>query len=104
MKKQIVITTREVIYRERVLDETSTAYILDKAKEIAKEDIYDNFEDCVEDALREFISDHFDDDITQIKLESEDSGGEEGVDLRVQANGGTYSIRVIDLLEIDETL
>ena len=102
MKKQIVISTREVIYRERILDETDTAYVLDKAREIAKEDIYDNFEDCVSDALEEFIYDRFDDDVTQIKLAYEDGGGEEEIALRILVDGGQYSIR--DFLAISETL
>ena len=93
MAKKIVITTKEEIYRERILDETDTAWVLDNAKDIAKEGIYDNFEDCVDEALREFISKHFNDDVTQIKLDNEDSDGEEEVALRIQVNGGQYSIR-----------
>ena len=98
--KQLVITTREIVERERILSKEETEQVLIRARELAQEHPLKTFYSLCEDALYELMDEKYPNRISQIPLDTCDEDGEDIVDLSVKIEDGGY-YQVSDFEEED---
>lgn len=92
--KQLVITTREVVERERILSFEETERVLIRARELAEEFPFESFHTLCEDAIFELLDEKYPDGLSQVQLDTVDEDGEEMTSLSVKLkDGGYYSVR-----------
>lgn len=91
--KQLVITTREIIERERILSAEETEQVLIRARELAQEYPLEPFYSLCVDALWELMDKKYPNRISQIPLDTCDEDGEEITCLSVKVqNSGYYPV------------
>ena len=91
--KQLVITTREIVERERILSAKETEQVLIRARELAQEFPLETFYSLCEDALYELIDEKYPNGVWQIPLDTYDEDGEEITSLSVKVkNSGYYQV------------
>lgn len=91
--KQLVITTREIVERERILSTEETEQVLIRARELAQEQPLEPFYSLCEDALYELMDEKYPNRLPQIPLDTCDKDGEEIVSLSVKVkNSGYYLV------------
>ena len=91
--KQLVITTREIVERERILSAEETEQVLIRVRELAQEYPLETFYSLCEDALYELIDKKYSNGISQIPLDTCDNDGEEMTSLSVKLkDSGYYSV------------
>lgn len=88
--KQLVITTREVVERERFLTPEETEQVLIRARELAQEYPLENFYNLCQDAIYELMDEKYPNGLGQIHLDSIDEDGEEMVSLSVKVKDSGY--------------
>lgn len=98
--KQLVITTREIVERERILSAEETEQVLIRARELAQEYPLEPFYSLCEDAVWELMDKKYPNGISQIPLDTCDKDGEEMTALSIKVKDGGY-YQVGDFAEED---
>lgn len=88
--KQLVITTREIVERERILSTEETEQVLIRARELAQEYPLVPFYSLCEDAVYELTDKKYPNGISQIPLDTCDGDGEEITSLSIKLKDGGY--------------
>lgn len=99
--KQLVITTKEVVERERLLSPEETEQILTRARELAQEYPLTDFYNLCEDAIFELMDKKYPDGLKQIPLDTIDADGEEMIALWVKVKNSGYYYPIIEFNEED---
>ncbi len=91
--KQLVITTREIIERERILSVKETERVLTRAREFAQECPNEPFYSLCVDAVYELMDLKYPNGISEIPLDTCDEDGEEMTSLSIKVkDSGYYSV------------
>ena len=88
--KQLVITTREIVERERFLSKEETEQVLIRARELAQEYPLEPFYSLCVDALYELMDEKYPNGVSQIPIDTYDEDGEEITSLSVKLEDSGY--------------